>query len=159
MFKKTLIAGVAIFATLGLASCGGATTSEEEPSFEPTTFVPVESFYGVIGSFEGSGWADDVELVKDPTNSYAFKATISFKENDEWKIRQDHDWGSNWNYQKLDMTNSSEEALEKLVDQSENAEADNIKMQSDATLVIEFHPFCGTYDQDVSNFIVIKLAK
>lgn len=52
--------------------------------------------FSVIGGFEGSGWSDDVDMKKvsvDGTvETWKTESAITFKDGDEFKIRQGHSW-------------------------------------------------------------------
>ena len=57
-------------------------------------WVATEHNYGVIGSFEGSGWATDVPMTKDGDNKWTAEVTLAA--GDEFKVRADGDWDNSW---------------------------------------------------------------
>ena len=58
-----------------------------------------KSSWGVIGSFEGSGWNTDIEMTETEPGVYV-SAPIALKAGDEFKVRADGDWAVNFG---LDM--------------------------------------------------------
>ena len=53
-----------------------------------------EHTYGIIGSFEGSGWSTDIPMTKVDDNTWQGEVTL--KAGDELKVRADGDWADNW---------------------------------------------------------------
>lgn len=63
-------------------------TNDNTWSATPTT-------WGLIGSFAGSGWSNDVDMTFD-SNSNTWTGTITIADGDEFKFRANHDWGLNY---------------------------------------------------------------
>ena len=63
---------------------------------EVKTFVPADHTFGVVGSFEASGWADgkDVAMTADGDNKWTAEVTL-VKDN-EFKVRADGKWDDSW---------------------------------------------------------------
>ena len=57
-------------------------------------FVPADHTYGIIGSFEGSGWNTDVAMEAAGENSWTGEVTL--KSGDEFKVRADGAWNDSW---------------------------------------------------------------
>ena len=57
-------------------------------------FVPADHTYGIIGSFEGSGWNSDVAMEAAGENSWTGEVTL--KAGDEFKVRADGAWNDSW---------------------------------------------------------------
>lgn len=57
-------------------------------------FVPADHEYGIIGSFEGSGWETDVAMEK--TGDSKWTGEITAKAGDELKVRADGAWNNSW---------------------------------------------------------------
>jgi len=53
-----------------------------------------EHTYGVIGSFEGSGWNTDVAMTK--VDDTTWQAEVTLAAGDELKVRADGDWADSW---------------------------------------------------------------
>lgn len=70
-------------------------------------FVPSEHTYGVIGSFEGSGWGTDVAMEKQ-AEADVWAATVTLAEGDEFKIRADGAWDISWGFAALDAEDSED---------------------------------------------------
>ena len=91
---------------------------------EIKTFVPGDHTYGIVGSFEASGWADgkDVAMTADGANKWV--GEVELKANDEVKVRADGKWDNSWG----------------------TADGGNIKVDADGTYVvtIEFSGETGT---------------
>lgn len=91
---------------------------------EVKTFVPGDHTYGIVGSFEASGWADgkDVAMTADGTNKWV--GEVELKANDELKVRADGKWDNSWG----------------------TADGANLKVDADGTYVvtIEFSGETGT---------------
>ena len=91
---------------------------------EIKTFVPGDHTYGIVGSFEASGWAEgkDVAMTADGTNKWV--GEVELKANDELKVRADGKWDNSWG----------------------TADGGNIKVEADGTYVvtIEFSGETGT---------------
>jgi hypothetical protein len=91
---------------------------------EIKTFVPGDHTYGIVGSFEASGWADgkDVAMTADGTNKWV--GEVELKANDELKVRADGKWDNAWG----------------------TSDGGNIKVEADGTYVvtIEFSGETGT---------------
>ena len=62
---------------------------------EIKTFVPADHTYGIVGSFESSGWADgkDTAMTADGDK---WVGEIELKAGDELKVRADGAWDYNW---------------------------------------------------------------
>lgn len=58
------------------------------------TWVAGDHTYGVIGSFEGSGWGTDVPMTT--TDNLKWTATVTLAEGDEFKVRADGKWDNSW---------------------------------------------------------------
>ncbi|MBR4256619.1 MAG: SusF/SusE family outer membrane protein [Clostridia bacterium] len=91
---------------------------------EIKTFVPGDHTYGIVGSFEASGWADgkDVAMTADGANKWV--GEVELKANDELKVRADGKWDNSWG----------------------TSDGGNIKVEADGTYVvtIEFSGETGT---------------
>ena len=57
-------------------------------------FVPADHEYGIIGSFEGSDWTNDVAMEKTGDNEWTGEVTV--KAGDEIKVRADGAWDNSW---------------------------------------------------------------
>ncbi len=78
---------------------------------EVVEYVPADHTYGIIGSFEGSGWSTDVPMTAAGDNSWTGEVTL--KAGDEFKVRADGDWTYSW-----------------------GNGADNLKCEADGTYVV-----------------------
>lgn len=59
------------------------------------TYSLTATTWGVIGSFAGSGWSTDVDMVYNSGDN-DWTATITLAEGDQFKFRANHDWGLNY---------------------------------------------------------------
>lgn len=61
---------------------------------EIKTWVPGDHTYGVIGSFEGSGWATDAAMTASGDKTWTAEVTLAA--GNEFKVRADGAWDNSW---------------------------------------------------------------
>ena len=61
---------------------------------EIKTWVPGDHTYGVIGSFEGSGWATDAAMTSSGDKTWTAEVTLAA--GNEFKVRADGAWDNSW---------------------------------------------------------------
>ncbi len=86
---------------------------------EVTEWIPEDHTYGVIGSFEGSGWATDVAMEE---KEGIWGTIVSLAEGDEFKVRADGAWTYSWG---SDEVSNKEE----MADNFDFPEGGNIKVK------------------------------
>ena len=92
----------------GLAAIKTAEGTAVDEAVKEETFSPAAHTYGVIGSFEGSGWGSDVALA----GTGPYTATVTLAENDEFKIRADGEWTLSWGWSNVDYDTMPADAFE-----------------------------------------------
>ena len=56
------------------------------------TEVPAEHTYGIVGSFESSGWADGKDIPMTANGENTWTGEVTLKAGDEFKVRVDGNW-------------------------------------------------------------------
>jgi len=113
---------------------GFVKTADAEEPLPIEEEIPVEDHtYGVIGSFEGSGWATDVAMVETEEGSGIFVAEVELKAEDEFKVRADGDWKINYGAAAVSQEDCDPLTLEAL-----DLSGDNIKVTADGMFSIYF---------------------
>ena len=67
---------------------------------EEISFVPSQHTFGLIGSFEGSGWSTDVAMTGNDAKT-EFTVTQALKKDDIFKIRVDGKWDYEYNFKSI----------------------------------------------------------
>lgn len=73
----------------------GAGYYKVNASITNNTWSVTPTTWGLIGSFAGSGWSNDVDMTYDG-GSKSWSGTITIAAGDEFKFRANHDWGLNY---------------------------------------------------------------
>lgn len=63
-------------------------------SFAPSESEPFTSV-GIIGDATAGGWAEDTDLIQNPTNPYLWSSLVTITDG-EAKFRADDDWADDW---------------------------------------------------------------
>lgn len=74
---------------------GYVTEPTESAAYEESgPFIPANHTYSIIGSVEGTNWDTDFGMTPDGKNTW--RAEITMKAGDEFKVRADMSWDYNW---------------------------------------------------------------
>lgn len=59
-------------------------------------FVPSEHSFGIVGSFEDSGWGYRPDITMNPSGNNVWSGEVTMKAEDEFKVRADSSWEYSW---------------------------------------------------------------
>ena len=59
-------------------------------------WVAADHTYGIVGSFEASGWADGKDIAMEADGENTWKGEVELKAGDEFKVRADGKWDFSW---------------------------------------------------------------
>ena len=59
-------------------------------------YVPADHTYGIVGSFEGSGWGEGPDVAMEAAGDGVWTGEVEVKAGDEFKVRADGAWDYNW---------------------------------------------------------------
>lgn len=63
---------------------------------EIKTWIPGDHTYGIVGSFEASGWADGKDIAMTKGEGNVWTGEVELKADNELKVRADGKWDNSW---------------------------------------------------------------